>query len=110
MTLDPISSAQCASILKQMRRTGKWGGRKCGRMVRLWRHQTEEGVKIGYQVSLKMHTQVHGTAFSVAAAVEAVNRILQPRPSTPIVAPRLPAERRREAANFQWLPYKDTEL
>ena len=102
MTLEPISSAQRDSIVRQMRRTGKWGGRRAGRMIRFWRKPTERGVKIGWQISLGLHKMVHGDSFSIAAAIEACNSILRPEPK-PVPGAVLEGAQKRQ----EWLPYKD---
>ena len=62
----------------------------------LWRKQTAEGVRIGYQVQLRRSTVCHGTAPSVADAIDVCNEILQPRPPK-LSAPEIVAESNRMA-------------
>jgi|ERR1035441_1039869 hypothetical protein len=112
MKLDPISSAQRDTILRQIKARGKWKRKRNNITVRMWKQQTPFGLWIAYQVLLRPHVSVHGIAGTVTGAIAAVNEVLQPSPSESIPAIPDPPSKVRpfEKLNLkepERLPYKD---
>lgn len=100
-----IETSQRDTIFAQLKRKGKWSARRNGHNVTIWVRPSPEGTRVHYQVTRRHLNVVGPGCATVTAAIEAVNRVLEPSEtkfSAPVQSMPLSAPVRD-----QRLPYAD---
>ena len=100
-----IDPSERDTILRQLRKNGKWTTRRAAGRVRFWTRQTPDGLRVCYQCFPKHRTSVVGCSITVSGAIEGCNAAL-----TPV---SFSGEAQEHTQTFpappkaQWLPYAD---
>lgn len=104
-----IETSERDSILRQLRRKGKWTTRRNGVRIRFWTRTEPNGRKICFQLFPRASVTVHGVVCTISDAIDACNQVLdpterpKPAPKPTMLLTPFPAPLIRQ----EWLPYRD---
>lgn len=71
-----IQDSQRETIFAQLRKRGKWSGRRNGHSVRIWKRDTPEGLRICWQITRRNVNLVAKNCLTLTSAIEAINQAL----------------------------------